>query len=471
MADYSLNELKQWNERIEELVRKERLNCYDQEFELISYEEMTAYEAYSGMPSHYPHWSYGKAYERIRTFNRYNISGLPYEMVINSNPCIAYLMKDNSLLLQILTMAHVYGHNDFFRNNRLFVSGSKAGYTVEIFKNHAARIREYISDPSIGYARVERIIDAAHALRYQCARTIGARKLEYDEIKKRLFDQNCKADKKRQENRWAYKNRQENGWTDFGRLEEELKRIPPEPEEDMLFFLLNYAKLSEWEKDVIDIVREETLYFIPQIETKIMNEGWASYWHYILLGKLNLPQQLHFEFLKRHNLVVKPSEGRINPYFLGFKIFEDIRRRSPDEPNKIFEAREIERDESFIRRYLTKELCSELNLYEYEKDGNEYIVTEIADEEGWMKIRDTIASGSGLGGIPVIRIIDWNQKDNTLLLEHLFDGRELDIQYANETLRYLADLWGAKVMLNTQADGKKMTLLCDEGKRVVQINT
>ena len=490
MADYSLNELKQWNERVEELVHKEKLNCYEQEFELVSYEEMTAYEAYSGMPSHYPHWSYGKAYERIRTFNKYNISGLPYEMVINSNPCIAYLMKDNSLLLQIMTMAHVYGHNDFFKNNRLFAVGTDANYTVEIFKNHAARIREYISDPSIGYTRVERVLNAAHALRYQCARTIGARRLEYEETKRRLFEQSYLMDKgkvagsitggsasdssntdKSTGGSRIERDRTESQWLDSERAEEGMKRIPPEPEEDILFFLVNYAKLSDWEKDIIDIVRDETLYFIPQIETKIMNEGWASYWHYTLLSKLNMPQQLHFEFLRRHNQVVKPFEGRLNPYYLGFKIFQDIQQRNPGDCDKIFEVREIERDESFIRRYLTKELCSELKLYEYVKEGNEYVVTEIADDEGWNKIRDTIASGSGLGGVPVIRITDWNQKDNTLLLEHLYDGRELEMRYTNETLKHLVDLWDGRVMLNTQTDGKKKTILCDEQKRVVQINT
>lgn len=498
MADYSMNELKQWNERIEELIHQEKLHCYEQEFELVSYEEMTAYEAYSGMPSHYPHWSFGKAYERIRTFNKYNVSGLPYEMVINSNPCIAYLMKDNSLLLQIMTMAHVYAHNDFFRNNRLFAEGTNAGYTVEMFKNHAARIREYISDPSIGYARVERVLNAAHALRYQCARTIGARRLGYEETKRRLFEQSCRADKEKAAGIMAGtgstcgnnaggcnntgggssayggstgKAGTKSQWLDIERVEQGLKRIPPEPEEDVLFFLVNYAKLSDWEKDVIDIVREETLYFIPQIETKIMNEGWASYWHYTLLSKLKLPQQLHFEFLRRHNQVVKPFEGRINPYFLGVKIFEDIRQKNPNEPNKIFEVREIERDESFIRRYLTKELCCELKLYEYVKEGNEYIVTEIADDEGWDKIRDTIASNTGLGGAPVIRITDWNQKDNTLLLEHIYDGRELEMQHTNETLKHLVDLWEGRVMLNTQVEGKKKTILCDEQKSIVQINT
>ncbi len=462
LSDYSIKELEQWNYRIEELVRESGLECYNQEFELVSYEDMTAYEAYAGMPSHYPHWSFGKAYERIRTLNKYNLTGLPYEMVINSNPCVAYLMKDNSLLLQILTMAHVYGHNDFFRNNRLFKTGTKADYTVEMFKNHAARIREYISDPSIGYSRVEKVIDAAHALRYQCARTIGARRLDYEETIKRL------------------KSRDTGHENDFPLLcppshteipEQELRKIPPEPEEDLLNFVGTYGRLSEWEKDIIGIIREETLYFIPQIETKIMNEGWASYWHYKLLNRLELPQQLFFEFLRRHNQVIKPFEGSINPYFLGFKLFESIEKNNPDNPKKIFEVRELERDGSFIRRYLTKELCSELNLYEYEKDGNEYIVSEVADEEGWMKIRDTIAETSGLGNMPVIRVVDWNQQDRTLLLEHLHDGRDLELQYANETLKHLVDLWEGRVMLNTRVEDRKRTILCDEQKKIVLINS
>lgn len=462
LSDYSIKELEQWNKRIEELVQKSGLQCYAQEFELVSYENMTAYEAYSGMPSHYPHWSYGKAYERIRTLNKYNLTGLPYEMVINSNPCIAYLMKDNSLLLQILTMAHVYAHNDFFRNNRLFKTGTRADYTIEMFKNHAARVREYIRDPSIGYARVEKVLDAAHALRFQCARTIGARRLDYGETKNRL------------------KNRDVGQENDFPLLcppshaeipEQELKRIPPEPEEDILFFVGTYGRLSEWEKDIIDIVREETQYFIPQIETKIMNEGWASYWHYKLLNQLELPQQLYFEFLRRHNQVIKPFEGSINPYFLGFKIFESIERSNPENPQKIFEARELERDGSFIRRYLTKELLSELNIYEYVKEGNEYVVSEVADEEGWMKIRDTVAETSGLGNVPVIRVTEWNQQDRTLLLEHMHDGRDLELQYANETLKHLVDLWEGRVMLNTVVEDRKRTILCDEQKKIVLINT
>lgn len=461
MSDYSINELQQWNERIEELSRKKGLNFYDQEFELVSYENMTAYEAYTGMPSHYPHWSFGKAYERIRTLNKYNLSGLPYEMVINSSPCIAYLMKDNTLLLQILTMAHVYGHNDFFRNNRLFKEGTKAEHTVEMFKNHAGRIRSYISDPSIGYLQVEKVIDTAHALRFQCARTIGERVLEPEEIKKRINESYRKKDNDHPLldaplQKYSY--------------EPDLKRVPLQPEEDLLKFVAEYGRLDDWAKDIIDIIREETLYFIPQIETKIMNEGWASYWHHVLLNSLELPQQLHFEFLRRHNQVVKSHEGSINPYFLGFKIFEDISRNNPDNPSKLFEVREIERDSSFVRRYLTKELCNEMHLFEYEKDGNEYVVSEVADEEGWMKIRDTIANSAGMGSIPLIRITDYLQKENTLLLEHVYDDRELDLNYANETLKHLVDLWEGKVILNTVVDGRKRAVICDEQKKIMLIN-
>ncbi len=461
MADYSIKELENWNKQIEELVKKEGLQCYEQEYELISYEDMISYEAYTGMPSHYPHWSFGKVYERIRTLNKYNLSGLPYEMVINSDPCIAYLMKDNSLLLQIMTMAHVYGHNDFFRNNRLFRQGTRAAYTVELFKNHASRVREYISNPGIGYAKVEKVLNAAHALRYQCTRTIGARKLKPEETKMRILEKNCGTDRE-----YPLLEPPRNRYV----AEPDVKKIPLEPEEDLLYFISAYGRLEDWEKDLIDIVREETMYFVPQIETKIMNEGWATYWHYELLNKMKLPQQLHLEFLKRHNQVVKPHEGSINPYYLGLKIFENIKKNNPDHPDKLFEVREMERDESFIRRYLTKELCCELKLYEYEKDGCEYVVSEVADEEGWVKIRNTIAASSGMGSIPLIQAADWVQKENTLLLEHVYDGRELEMIDTNETLRHFVDLWEGRVILNTVADGRKKSVMCDEQKKITIIH-
>src|SRR5512141_2766895 len=175
-APWDITTLEDWDVKIREKVREFGLDCYPQEFELCNHNQMLGYMAYSGMPSHYPHWSYGKSYEKLKTLYDYGVSGLPYEMVINSNPALAYLMRDNTLLLNVLTIAHVYGHNDFFKNNFTFRS-TRAEFTIGTFKAHAQRIRRYQEDPSIGLERVEAILDAAHALSLQCRRNLAVRKL------------------------------------------------------------------------------------------------------------------------------------------------------------------------------------------------------------------------------------------------------------------------------------------------------
>lgn len=420
--DYSIKELMEWNEKIEKIASDFGLDYYDQEFEIVSYEEMLSYEAYIGMPSRYPHWSFGKAYERNKTLYKYNLTGLPYEMVINSNPCLGYLMKENTLLLQILTMAHVYGHNDFFKNNRLFKEGTKANYTIEMFKRHADLIRDYIKNPYIGLEEVEKIIDAAHALKLQVSRTISK----------------------------VYENEKQEGKYNL-------------PEEDLLLFIIKYSDIEDYKKTIVEMIREEALYFIPQIETKIMNEGWASYWHYKILNKLELPQNLHLEFIKRHNDVVSPRLGGLNPYYLGFKMFEDLEKRYGTK--KIFEVREVERDYSFIRRYLTLELCQEMNLFEYAKRDSDYIVKEVSDEEGWKEIRDTLSNNCGMGMVPYIQVVDV-ERDRTLILEHVYDGRELLLEYAESTLKHMVDLWGHPVILKTKMAGKDFTILCDDKKSI-----
>lgn len=456
MADFCILDLEYWNERIEKLAGDFGLNYYNQEFEIINYEDMIGYESYVGMPAHYPHWSYGKSYERIKTLHKYNLTGLPYEMVINSNPCIAYLMKDNSLLVQVLTIAHVYAHNDFFKNNRLFKTGTKAEYTIEMFKNHANRIREYISDPSIGYSSVEKILNAAHAVKLQTERVAEFRKRSEEEQKPRLAVVENNKD-------FPYLERYTQKKEDNAVISEE-SEVLSKPEEDLLRFIIENGRLLDWEKDIISIVREEAQYFIPQIETKIMNEGWASYWHYKLLNSLELPQNMHFEFLRKHNEVIRPLKSSINPYYIGFKIFENLYDKYGTE--KIFEVRETERDQSFIRRFLTKELCSEMNLFEFVASGNDYMVSEVSDEDGWKAVRDTLCNTAGIGSIPVIAVTDLNRKDNTLVLTHEFDGRELELAYTYETLKHIVDLWNGKVILYTQLEGKDKTITCDESKRI-----
>ncbi|NFG41407.1 SpoVR family protein [Clostridium botulinum] len=451
---YTLREIEEWNDKIEKKVIEYGLDFYNQEFEFIDFNEMLGYESYVGMPSKYPHWSYGKAYEKNKMLYSLNLTGLPYEMVINSDPCLAYLMKENTLLLQILTMAHVYGHNDFFKNNRLFKEGTNAKYAIEMFKLDADIIRRYINNPSIGYEKVERILDAAHAIRYQIGRVIGVKKLSHEEIKQSMIkDYESKLD-----NRGILNQDEKIEFPD-------LDKIPIEPEDDVVDFIIKYGDLQEWERTVLKIVKRETEYFLPQMETKIMNEGWASYTHYNILKELNLPDGLHFEFLKRHNDVIAPIVGGLNPYYVGFKIFEDLDKKYGKE--KIFEVREIERDSSFLRRYLTRELCEELNLFEYNKRTFDIVVEEVSDEEGWKAIRDNLSYTCGIGGIPYIRVIDLNTKDYTLTLEHVFDGRELELNYAKETLKYIQELWGKKVRLITKdSDKKDVVITCNMDKEI-----
>lgn len=444
MAEYTISDLEYYNRLIEEAASDFGLECYPQEFELCNYEDMLSYEAYSGMPSRYPHWSFGKAWERKKTYYRYNLVGLPYEMVINSNPCLAYLMKENTLLLQVLTIAHVCGHNDFFKNNRLFKDGTRAEYTTEMFKSHANRLREYIADPSIGYNRVERVLDTAHALRFQVHRITNERHLSPEDLRKRMMA--------------SYYDSPPTGNADKKEVPD-WNQIPLEPEEDILLFLMRYARLTDWEKDIIGIVREETMYFIPQIETKIMNEGWASFWHNRILNHLQLPQEMHLEFMKRHNQVVCAHEGGLNPYHLGFAMWKKLARESSDE-HHLFSIREQERDVSFIRRYLDEELCRELNLFQYRKAGSNYVVTEVSDQPGWEKIRDTLLTNVGMNGVPVIKVIDIGA-GNVLDLAQEQDGRELLLKYAYETLKYIARLWSHKVRLHLKVHGSYQTIVCN----------
>ncbi|RJP73776.1 MAG: SpoVR family protein [Candidatus Zixiibacteriota bacterium] len=464
--NYTIEELQLWDERILEKVVEFGLDPFLLHFEICDHYQMLGFLAYSGMPSRYPHWSFGKAYERQKTLYDYGISGLPYEMVINSDPSLAYLMRDNSLLLQILTMAHVYGHSDFFKNNFSF-RHTRPELTIERFKSHAERIRNYIEAPGIGEDRVARILDAAHALAFQGRRNLEIRKLSLEEQKDRVWEA-------AQEPYDPYQNihvRRE--WHP-----PDLDRLPLEPDEDLLLFIRDYAhQLAPWEKDLITIVQEETEYFLPQMETKIMNEGWASIWHKRILDSLDLPQNLFMEFMVRHNQVLRPMEGQINPYYLGYKMFENIEERwnnpTPEERReygrpggeglaKMFQVREVDRDVSFIRQYLTEELIREMDLFQHEKRGTDRIVTQVADEENWTKIKETLLKNVGTAGLPVIKVVDaYYQGRRTLFLQHDFDGRELELEYAEKTLRYVQHLWGNEVVLETFLDDKRHHLVHD----------
>ncbi|MBI2055965.1 MAG: SpoVR family protein [Candidatus Sungbacteria bacterium] len=463
MSYYDTKDLAMWDERIREKAAECGLSWYPQEFELYDHNQMIGAMAYSGMPSHYPHWSYGKSYEKLKTMYDHGVTGLPYEMVINSNPALAYLMRDNTLCLQVLTIAHVYAHNDFFRNNFTFKS-TRAELTLGRFKMHADRVRKYIETPSIGEEKVESILDAAHALAIQCRRNMGIKKRTPEEQKDHAADVASPA-----HDPFAKVHKKQEY------IEPDFDKVPLEPEEDILLFIRDYNPyLSEWEKDLLTIAHEREQYFIPQIETKIMNEGWASYWHYKILKSLDLPQELHIEFMVHHNQVVRPFPRGINPYFLGFKLWEDIVRRH-DEPTleeiekygkplesgmqAIFTAREADRDVSFLRRFLTEEMMREMDMFEYEKKDDKMVISKVSDKDSWREVKETLLKNVGMGTIPVIKVCDADYGHNrVLLLRHDHEGRDLQMEYAERTLEHLHRLWGREVVLETTVNNKKFYL-------------
>ena len=450
MTHWTLADLEAWDAKIQEKVAAFGLSCYPQEFEVCDQNNMLGYMAYHGMPSHYPHWSFGKAYEQTKTMYDYGVTGLPYEMVINSDPCLAYLMRDNSLCLQVLTIAHVYGHNDFFRNNFTFTSATDAAATLSAFKTRADRIRRYAEDPSIGEDEVERFLDAAHALSFNCSRNQAIRRLRPDEQRQRLID----AASPPSDPFHRLHRRAEPGKPD-------LKRVPLEPEENILSFIRDHNRdLADWQRDVLTIVDEEARYFIPQIETKIMNEGWASYWHHKIMNALDLPQDIHLEFLVRHNQVICPHPGGLNPYHVGYMVWHDIEKRfggfeTPEGRAKMFEVRESDRDVAFLRRFLTEELCRELDLFTWKPRGEHLVVNQISDEEHWEEVRQALLRQIGMGSFPVIRIKDAAHRGSrAMYLVHEHDGRDLDMSNAERTLEHLRTLWGHDVLLETRMRGK-----------------
>lgn len=458
--EYNLESLQYWDVKIQTIVNEFGLDCYPQEFEICDYHQMLGNLAYNGMPSHYPHWSFGKAFEKQKTLYDYGMSGLPYEMVINSDPALAYLMKDNSLLLQILTIAHVNGHNNFFKNNRVF-EFSNPKYTIEMFKSHTSRIRRYIQDPSIGLDQVEQILDACHALSLNCARHPGIKKLTQEE-------QIEKFKKKMQPKKDEFSNMH----TKEEIPQYDLNQIPLEPEEDILLFIRDYNPyLQDWQRDILTIVAEETDYFIPQMETKIMNEGWATYWHYKIIKELEergeMPQGMLIEFSVHHNQVIKPVPGRINPYYLGFELFKDIYERYEKVmfgkgKEEIFHTMRACRDYSFLNQYLTEEFMRKTHMLSFEKKGKETIVSNISDEDGWENVKEILLKNTGLAALPVIKILDANyRRQQMLYLLHEYDGRELELSFAQETIKFLYFLWGKRVILESRLEGKPMFLSYD----------
>ena len=278
--------LEKWDDRICDLSKEQNLDWFPITYEVCDYYSMIGHMTYHGMPTHYDHWSFGKSFERTRTMYNMGMEGLPYELIINSNPSIAYLMRENPAYLQVLIMAHCVGHSDFFKNNRMF-KDTRPESVVARFRAAKKRIMSYVEDPTIGIEEVEPVLDAAHSLQFQVYRYGQKRKKHADLLKKYTE---------------LIKNDEDGDYYDF-----DITKKPLEPDYDILGFVAENADLPDWKRDIIEIVRDSAAYFRPQIQTKIMNEGWASYWHYTTLHKLQLNSEWHIPFVKTHNQVIRPT--------------------------------------------------------------------------------------------------------------------------------------------------------------------
>jgi len=445
------------------------LDFYDMRFEIVPADIMYMFGGY-GMPTRYSHWSFGKAFHRMKMDYDLNLSRI-YELVINNDPCYAFFLEGNTLIQNKMIAAHVLAHCDFFKNNVYFSRTNRQ--MVESMAASAERIRQY--ELEYGAEEVEKFLDAALAIQEHIDPSLiqpprrqkeSSRKEEKRPVRKTPYDDLWKLDERTDEPKEKKPE-----------PEERRRRFPEKPQKDVLLFILEHSEeLTDWQQDILTIVRNEMLYFWPQIETKIMNEGWATYWHLRIMRELDLTEEETIEFAKLHSAVVQPSRHTINPYYLGLKIFEDIEKRwdNPTEEEqrrygrklgqgrqKIFEVRELDSDISFLRNYLTKELVEETDLYLYQKVGHDWVVVE----KDWEKVRDRLVMSKVNGGFPYIVVEDGDYlRNGELYLKHRYEGVELDLKYAERTLPYVYKLWGRTVHLETVVEDRPVLFTYD-GKR------
>ncbi len=444
-------------DEITEIAKGFGLDFYPMRYEICPADIIYTFGSY-GMPTRFSHWSFGKQFHKMKIHYDLGLSKI-YELVINSNPCYAFLLNTNSLIQNKLIVAHVLAHCDFFKNNVRF-SNTKRDM-VESMSATADRINKYEHD--YGKLEVEKFLDAVLAIQEHIDPSLIRPQLSWS-IEDTMIDE----EEDEQTNATPYDDlwRIDERNVRKDRSKKKRKRFPPQPEKDILLFIQEYSReLDEWQRDILTMMREEMLYFWPQLETKIMNEGWASYWHARIIRELELTSDEAIEFAKLNAGVVQPSRTSINPYYLGLKIFEDIEERYNNptdemkklgvEPGsgreKLFEVREVESDISFIRNYLTKDLVYREDMYLFQKQGKDY---KIVDKE-WESVRDQLVNMRVNGGFPYITVNDGDYlKNGELYLKHWYEGIELDIKYLEKVMPYIYQLWGRHVHMETIVEGK-----------------
>ncbi len=489
-SEWTFDLLDTYHNEIARVAANYKLDTYPNQIEIITAEQMMDAYSYVGMPVGYAHWSFGKQFLSVEQRYRRGQMGLAYEIVINSSPCIAYLMEENTMMMQALVIAHAaYGHNSFFKGNYLF----RAWTDAESIVDYLLFARNYIAECEQRYGadEVEAVLDSCHALmNYGVDRYKRPARLSLQEEQQRH--------KEREE---YLQSRINDLWrtvpvTDKRANVHEEEHFPPEPQENLLYFIEKNAPLLEpWQREVVRIVRKMAQYFYPQRQTQVMNEGWATFWHYTILNTLYdeglLNDGFMIEFLQSHTNVVyqPPYDSKyysgINPYALGFAMMSDIRRiceHPTDEDRHWFPdlagsdwiksldfAMRNFKDESFIAQYLSPKLIRDLKLFAVLDDDadNQLEISAIHDERGYRDIRQALAENYNLGNRePNIQVYNVNRRgDRSLTLRHIQHNRRPMNDDADEVLKHLARLWGFTVRLETvHEDGEvEMTHECRRG--------
>lgn len=470
-------ELAEIAEHLGGVAKKAGLDCFQTIFEVVDYNQLNEIAAYGGFPTRYPHWRFGMEYEQLSKSYTYGLSKI-YEMVINNDPCYAYLLKANDLMSQKMVMAHVYGHCDFFKNNLWFSKTNRK--MLDQMANHSAFVNKFIDE--LGHDVVEDFIDSALSLENLIDPYSVFKKSTKN--REQILEQN-----KTKSSRIASKGYMDKYVNPAEFLEQQEaqrareqaveKGFPAEPQRDVLNFLIEHAPLESWQKKIVEIIRDEAYYFAPQAQTKILNEGWASFWHSETMTKLApLSAAEMIDYCDNHAGVVSAAPGSLNPYKLGIELLRHVEDRwnkgkygadyhSIDSPverknwdkqtglgrDKIFEIRKTHNDITFLSEYLDEDFCheSKMFIYDYDAQNRRYVISS-RDFKG---IKNQLLKQLTNFGQPIINLTDANFGNRSeLLLKHVHDGDDLKVDYAFQTLKNLYKIWTRPVHIETIMDGE-----------------
>jgi stage V sporulation protein R len=477
-------------QKVEAEAKAMGLNMFDAYYEMLDYDEINMVASYMGFPVRYPHWKWGMEYERMSKSYEYGLHKI-YEMVINNDPCYAYLLESNAPVDQKLVMCHVCGHNDFFKNNFTFQHTNRK--MIDEMANHATRIRRYIDwfGVDVVEAFVDRCLSIDNLIDVDSPYIMRKRK------EAELSESSEPPDRRKElgllptdrEYMERYINPVEFVQAQKEKREAELqreKKFPVHPERDVMQFLMEHAPLERWQVDVMDMLREEAYYFAPQGMTKIMNEGWASYWHCKLMTEKVMDSSEVIDFADKNAGVMATSRQSLNPYALGLALYRDIedrwnrgrfgkewnecddmaeRRRWDKQTgagrDKIFQVRQIYSDVTFIDEFFTVDFCREQGFFAYEYDRKRR--TFLIDTREFEAVKQKLLQQLTNFGQPLIAVIDANfENRGELLLEHTHEGVDLDAQYTHETLKNVQAIWSRPVHLMTTLDERKVIFSCDD---------